>query len=104
MLRNCDPESIKAAERYLGIKFATSFPIRTGIGQGKMKKYTKPHSKKWFSKKIKQAKTKDEKQFLKASKAARLAELRQAKQKIRVQKTQTRIQKQKRFQITKLTR
>ena len=104
MLKYCDPESIKAAERYLGIKFATSFPIRIGVGQGKMKKYTKPHSKKWFSKKINQAKTKEEKQFLKASKAARLAELRQAKQKNRVQKTQSRIQKQRKLQITKLVR
>jgi hypothetical protein len=104
MLKNCDPESIRAAEEYLGVKFTDISPIRVGVGQGKMKKYTKPHSKKWFSKKIKQAKTKKEKQILKATRASRLAELRQTKRKNRYQQTQARIKKRKTFQKTKLTK
>lgn len=60
-LQSSDPDSIAAAEKYLGVKLLITrgscgtVPKREGVGQGKVKKYTVKHTSKYFDKQIKKA-------------------------------------------------
>ncbi|CAG8435176.1 5921_t:CDS:2, partial [Ambispora gerdemannii] len=97
LLKNSDPESIAAAEKYLGVRleFTPSKeiirPIRTGIGQGKMKPFSTKHTLKFYDKKIRQTKDPEKKKIWQAYRATKFAEIRKEKAEQRKVKTEQKI-------------